>query len=351
MVRQVSIDIVGLDPASYEAGASIHKIADAVARAVTEFGFRSGELRLLSHYVNTVFRLSTDSGQYAVRAHRAANRTTSELDAELTWLDALSSAEEIRVPSVQKTTDGNAIVMASLRDVEDELPVSILEWMTGQTIGDEKGTGHFKELGRMTAALHRHAQAWLPSPALDRPTYDSQTVFRANIPERLSEMLGSTDAAPIVEALSTLRQRLQSVESELGSDSNVFGLIHGDLSFGNVLFDDIGAIPIDFDDCGFGYFIHDLVVPLAGAWTKPGFKERYQAFIVGYRQILELPSVLLRHTPVFLGLRSAQLIMDYAGAVPWAQGILDQYRTRLLPALEASDTENENNWTTFAELT
>ena len=303
------------------------------------FGFRSGELRLVSHYVNTVFRLSTDAGEYVVRAHRAPNRSTSEVIAELAWLDALSSAENIRVSRVRMTTNGNAIVMASLREVEHELPVSILEWMPGRTIGDEKTAQHFEELGRMTAALHRHAQTWAPSVSLDRPSYDSNTVFLMDIDERLSEMLGSDEATSINLALSTLRRRLQTVESELGSGPDTFGLIHGDLSFGNVLFDDIGAIPIDFDDCGFGYFLHDLAVPLAGAWTKPRFEERYQAFVVGYRQILELPRDLLRHVPVFLGLRSAQLIMDYAGSVPWAEGILDQYRTRLQPALAASEAD------------
>ena len=114
----MSIDIVGLDPTSYEAGSFVHYIADAVARTIVEFGFRSGELRLLSHYVNTVFRLSAESGQYVVRAHRAANRTPSEVNAELAWLDALSSAEEIRVPHVRKTTNGKTIVIASLRETE-----------------------------------------------------------------------------------------------------------------------------------------------------------------------------------------------------------------------------------------
>ena len=79
MVRPVSVEIVGIDPASHDANSAVHNIADAVARAVMAFGFRSGELRLLSHYVNTVFRLSTDTGEYVVRAHRATNRSTSEL--------------------------------------------------------------------------------------------------------------------------------------------------------------------------------------------------------------------------------------------------------------------------------
>ena len=154
-------------------------------------------------------------------------------------------------------------------------------------------------------------------------------------------MVGSKDAQAIIAAMSTLRQRLEAVESELGFESGVFGLIRGDLSFGNVLFGDNGPVPIDFDDCGYGYYLHDLAVPLAGAWRKPGFEGRFEAFIAGYRQLLDLPGEMLRDLPVFLGLRSAQLIMDYIGQVPWRQGILDQFRTRLLPALEACDASSD----------
>ena len=334
----MSIKVVGVDDVPKDMSSSVRSIAISAKQAVTEFGFASGELRLVSHYINTAFQLRTESSRFVVRVHRATNRSTGEVASELAWLDALSLAN-VRVPGVRRTPEGNAVVTPAIPDSDQNLPVTILDWMPGRAIVDDKGTNHFEELGRMTATLHRHAQTWTSNASLNRPTYDSKTVFRSDIQERLVEMLGSVDAEPINTALLTLRERLQSSESTLGLGSDRFGLIHGDLSFGNVLFDEIGAIPIDFDDCGFGYFLHDLAVPLAGAWTKPGFEERYQAFLVGYRQIRELPIDLLLHVPVFIGLRSAQLIMDYAGSVPSKQGILDQYRTRLLPALGASETD------------
>ncbi|MCY4128860.1 MAG: phosphotransferase [Gammaproteobacteria bacterium] len=337
----MTIEVVGSGIESNEFSSGVQEIADAVARAVEDFGFRSGELRLVSHYVNTVFRLTTDAGRYVVRAHRAANRTASEIASELAWLDSLSLEQDISVPRVHKTLDGEAIAIAPVTDEETELPISILGWVSGRTIGDEKHPRDFRELGRMIASLHRHAQIWSPSASFDRPTYDSKSIFRLDFQVRMAKILGFNDARPIIEALSTLRQRLESVESELGSTSDVFGLVHGDLSFGNVLFGNSGAIPIDFDDCGFGYYLHDFSVPLAGGWVKPGFDERYQAFVTGYRQRHELPRDLLQHVPVFLGLRSAQLIMDYLGQVPWKQGIFDQYRTRLLPALEACDVSSD----------
>ena len=332
VIRIVDTRIESIDTTS-----KIRHITDAVASTVGEFGFRSGELHLISDYVNSVFRLETDRGCYLVRVHRSSKRTTSEIESELEWLDALRVDERIRISTVQRTFDGRSIVMISVPDVERLLPVTLMEWMSGRTIGDEKGTSHFNELGKMTAVLHRHAQTWSAAALLDRPTFDSSQLSSTDLSDRLAKMIGAAQATLVCKAISALSERLQFVESDLGKESDMFGLIHGDLSFGNVLFDNNRAVPIDFDDCGFGYYLHDLSVPLAGAWQKPNFDVRYQAFIDGYREICELPQELLQHVPVFLGLRSVQLIRDYTDTVPWAQGIIDQYRTRLLPALETSD--------------
>lgn len=320
----------------------VRSIAEAAAGAVAEFGFVSRDLELVSHYVNTVFRLTTASGSYVVRVHRSVDRTAREVAGELAWLDALAREKGIRVPRVRRTRDGQAIVMVSVPEDSRKLPVTVLDWMPGRSIGAEKESHHFEKLGRMTAALHRHARAWRPRAKLERPRYDSRNVFQADLPARIADALGAARAPPVNAALSTLQARLQKAEEQLGTGADVFGFIHGDLSFGNVLFDKEMAVPIDFDDCGFGYYLHDLAVPLAGAFgQREGFEERYDAFVTGYRQILGLPGHLLAHVPVFLGLRSAQLIMAYAGQYPWPEGILGQFGTWLGPALEASRCTRE----------
>ena len=319
----------------------VRSIAEAAAGALAEFGFGSRDLELVSHYVNTVFRLTTESGSYAVRVHRAADRTENEVAGELAWLDALAR-EGIRVPRVRRTPDGQGIVLVAVPEESRKLPMTVLDWMPGRSIGAEKETHHFEKLGRMTAALHRQARAWRSCAKLERPRYDSRNVFQADVPARIAAALGAARAPPVNAALSTLQARLQKAEEQLGTGADVFGFIHGDLSFGNVLFDKEIAVPIDFDDCGFGYYLHDLAVPLAGAFgQRTGFEERYDAFVTGYRQILGLPGDLLAFVPVFLGLRSAQLIMAYAGQYPWSEGIVEQFRTWLRPALEASGRPRE----------
>ena len=49
------------------------------------------------------------------------------------------------------------MVTVAMPHTESELPVSILEWVDGRTVGNEKSIRDFEELGRMTAVLDQHA--------------------------------------------------------------------------------------------------------------------------------------------------------------------------------------------------
>lgn len=305
-------------------------------RAVAEFDFGPPNLDLISHHTNTVLHLTTKHGFCVVRVHRAKSR--DQVAGEVAWLDALARDADIRVPSVQRTRSGEAIVSVPTPDGERTYPVTILDRVLGQQVQTkDKDTRHFEELGRLTAKLHRHARAWRPARKreIDRPEYNANSVLDRNVTGPVATRLGpSVDV--VNEALSLLRERLKVTEAQLGMAPDSFGLIHCDLSFGNVLFSEQGAIPVDFDDCGFGYYLHDFAVPLAGAYQESGFEERYDAFLGGYRQVLALAPDLLVHLPIFLGLRSAQLILDYAGPSHWPEGILHQLETRLQPALNDS---------------
>ena len=319
---------------------ALRQVTKVAEQAVAEFDFGPPSLELISHNTNTVFRLTAERGLYAVRVHRAGGRVRDQVAGELAWLDALGRETDIGVPSVQRTRGGEPIVSVSAPDGERTYAVTVLEWILGRQ-APTKNAQHFKELGRLTAKLHRHAQAW-QTAKIDRPTYNAGTILDRKVSGPVAAALGAVRVGVVNDTLSLLRERLQAVEAQLGVGADSFGLIHGDLSFGNVLFGQHGAIPVDFDDCGFGYYLHDLAVPLAGAFQQSGFDEKYDAFVRGYRQIHALAPDLLVHLPVFLGLRSAQLILDYAGPNPWPEGILDQLLTRLQPAL--ADSLSPSKW-------
>ena len=281
----------------------LRKLADA---ALEKFGFNQYRLTFLQHLVNTTFRLDCNRGRYLVRIHRA--KTPTAVASELAWLEALTHETTLLVQTPQLSLDGKMIVAGADLGVPESYPVTILSWLDGQILTqDRRSPHHFYRLAQLAAKLHHHAQHWIPSFELNRPVYDSTGVpwfDRVFNPDGVTYKQLPED---VQAHLQTLYEQLQEAEQRLGKSPERFGLIHSDLSFGNVLFTDDEALPIDFDDCGFGYYLYDLAVILAGPWERPGFQQRREALFEGYREICHLPDEHLSLIPTFMALRASSL--------------------------------------------
>jgi Ser/Thr protein kinase RdoA (MazF antagonist) len=79
------------------------------------------------------------------------------------------------------------------------------------------------------------------------------------------------------------RKKLAKVLSRHPKSRKNFGLIHADLHTGNFLFPSprIPAV-IDFDDCGYGYYMYDLAVTIAGLRTHPRQRDLTESLMAGY---------------------------------------------------------------------
>ena len=275
----------------------LRKLADVALR---KFGYNQYRLTFLQHLVNTTFRLDCNDGRYLVRIHRARARTAVE--SELAWLEALAHETTVPVQTLQRGLDGEMIVVGEHGGVPEPYPVTVLSWLNGQILTqDQRSPNHFYRLGQLVAKLHHHAQHWTPPFELNRPVYDTASVLESD------SISGNQLPENVRGYLQTLHEQLQEVEQRLGKNPNQFGLIHSDLSFGNVLFTDDAVLPIDFDDCGLGYYLYDLAVILAGPWEKPGFQQRREALLQGYREICELPDEHLSLIPIFMAMRASSL--------------------------------------------
>ncbi|MCE2393615.1 phosphotransferase [Candidatus Poribacteria bacterium] len=281
----------------------LRKLADA---ALEKFGFNQYRLTLLQHLVNTTFRLDCDRGRFLVRIHRARSRTA--VASELAWLEALVHETTVSVQIPQRSLDGKMIVVGEQIGMPAPYPVTVLSWLEGQILPqDHRSPHHFYRLGQLVAKLHHHAQHWTPAFELDRPLYDSTSVLRTD--NIFGEEAVTYKQLPedVQEYLRRLHEQLQEVEQRFGKSPDQFGLIHSDLSFGNVLFTTEAVLPIDFDDCGFGYYLYDLAVILAGPWERPGFQQRCNALLHGYREICELPDEHLSLIPTLMAMRASSL--------------------------------------------
>ena len=121
----------------------------------------------------------------------------------------------------------------------------------------------FAEKLLFVAKLHHHTQHWTPPFELNRLFYDSTSTLGTDSVFGLDDVTYKQLPEDVQGNLQTpLHEQLQEVEQRFGKSPDQFGLIHSDLSFGNVLFTVDAVLPIDFDNCGFGYYLYNLAVIL-----------------------------------------------------------------------------------------
>ena len=135
------------------------------------------------------------------------------------------------------------------------------------------------------ARLHNHAGQWRVPPGFVRIRWDWETFFGDTM------VYGEINAADVWDLLRmTCGGGLTrgcpdgTRDDATGRRHREVGLIHADLHLGNALFwrDDVRVI--DFDDCGFGYWLYDIAVALWELRHRNDYEQFRAALIEGYTQ-------------------------------------------------------------------
>lgn len=304
----------------------VRRLRRLAQSALAEFGLSNARLTFIAHGENTTFRVDAPGvapGQpadgpfvaqrYVLRVHRPGYQSAPSITSELAWLTALRRATDLAVPEPVPTSQGTFLARASAPGVTEGRNCSLLRWLKGRHANRDVRLDHFCALGRLMARLHQHAAYWQPPSGFTRRHWDWEGLFGDNAGFNLSaKEVWALLPPPHDELFAAVAGRTQQVLAELGKGDDVFGLIHADLFLGrdgNVLFSGGDARPIDFDDCGYGYWVYDLAVPLAhwhGSQRWPGVCD---ALLEGYLQVRPLPQTQLAHLDLFMAARHVSEIL------------------------------------------
>ena len=93
-----------------------------------------------------------------------------------------------------------------------------------------------------------------------------------------------------------------------GQGADRFGLIHADLRLANLLLEGPTTKVIDFDDCGFGWYLYDLGAALSFIEHRPDVPELVDAWVRGYRRVAPLAAEDEAEIPTFILLRRLLLV-------------------------------------------
>ncbi|ONI67274.1 aminoglycoside phosphotransferase [Kribbella sp. ALI-6-A] len=292
--------------------AQVARLRRTAVRALADYPVDEPRLTFIAHGENTTFRVDSRDGRFLLRVHRP-NRHGPGVDSrvavgsELDWLAALQADTELSVPAPVRARSGEWTAVA------DGRVCSLLGWQYGRMQAAHPRPVHFRRLGGILARLHEHASGWDPPPGFVRMRWDWDTFFGNTMEYGGVPAAGCWDLlpAPVRPQFDEVARRMRGVMAELGSAPEVFGLIHADLHLENALFDGDAVRLIDFDDCGLGYWLYDLAVPLWEYRTHPEHAAIREALLAGYGQLRALPD--LTYLDDFVATRDVAFGLWFAG--------------------------------------
>jgi Ser/Thr protein kinase RdoA (MazF antagonist) len=244
------------------------------------------KLEFIHHGENATFKVTTINGSvYLLRVHRNDYHTIDAIHEELNWLMKIAESKGI-VPKPVFSKNNRLVETISAPELDLIRNCCLFHWVDGKFINKSILPKHMYKIGELLARLQNHA-----------PKTTSRRYWDADGLLGLKAKFGSIDSIAgaskkeqqmITAARKKTLLRLKKYQAK---HPKRLGLIHADLHFGNLLAvgSDIGAI--DFDDCGFGFYVYDLVVPYISMQNILGKKNKKKyviyktALINGYKSI------------------------------------------------------------------
>ena len=234
---------------------------------------------------------------------------------EMTWLAALSNEADLFVPAPVPTRDGELLRHVSTPGVPAGRIVSLMRWIDGHKLAKGLRTNPYQAWGQMVGRLHAFASRWQPPVGFERFIWDWEGLlggrgFGYSIEELITSM-----PRHLQKPFQIVSKEVKAGMKALGKGRDAYGMIHADMYPDNILFKDGEAFPIDFEDCGFGYWLWDIGVALEQhPWTEEWCRKR-DAFLEGYIQVHALPESQLRSIDLFMA-------ANYATGVLWASAFI-----------------------------
>ncbi len=264
----------------------VRRLKNLARAALKSYPILVQSLEFIHHGENTTFKVTARNGRrYLLRVARHDYHTLPAMKEEMKWLARIATRGIVPVPNPVRSKNGQLVESVEMPGVGLRR-CCIFEWIDGHFIEKSLTPQIMFDLGRIlgllqkTAPKSRHRRYWT-ADGLVGPTPKFGPVHTLiGVPK--------TKSAAIERARKLVYRKLRAFERRYPERQ---GLIHADAHFGNILKFHSGLGIIDFDDCGVGFFAHDLAIPLISAEYMLGKKRRRelpqyrQALIDGYSSV------------------------------------------------------------------
>lgn len=237
-----------------------------------------------------------------VHSQRLDYHTAPSIASELQWITALRNESGVETPEVVPARDGSLVQMLFAADLDEPRHAVMFTFLDGSEPTEDTLVEGFERLGEINARMHRHAALWQLPAGFARHGWNCDTIFGERpLWGRWQNGMGVN--AEVLRILGRLTETVERRIARLGRDRERYGLIHADMRLANLLVDGKRTKVIDFDDCGFSWYIYDLATALSFIEERPFVPDLIASWLKGYRKVRTLPSDIEDEIPTFMMLR------------------------------------------------
>ncbi|MCW2887136.1 MAG: hypothetical protein JWL58_3998 [Streptosporangiaceae bacterium] len=297
--------------------AVLARMEGVARRALPSYGLDpDARVTLLDVSENATFRVDAEGLAAVLRVHRLGYHSPEAILSELAWLDALRDEAGVRTPKVLAATGGARVITV---DDPGTAPRScvLFELLPGAEPAQDRLVDDFEGLGELTARMHLHARSWPRPPGFTRFHWDFDAAHGAE--SRWGRWRDGVGVGPSeLELLGRLEAVLRARLARFGRAPERYGLIHADLRLANLLVHGGATSVIDFDDCGFGWYVYDLAAALSFIEHHPRVPEMVASWLRGYRRVSPLSAADEAEIRTFVLFRRL-LLVAWIGSHPAAR--------------------------------
>lgn len=257
---------------------------------------------LLKYSENLTYLLEYGNKEKAVlRIARKNYHSREEILSEMKWIEEIRRSTDILTAGVIHGRDGGLIY--DLNCGGGSLVCCAFEFLNGQTLRGIDGEALYEimeKIGGITAKLHIQSQT-MNKEAFTRFGWDFEDLIGEKSRWGDFKLMKGLPAEYI--SLYSAAAELAKKRLELyGKSPSRFGLIHSDLNINNILSDSGKLYVLDFDDCGFGWFLYDFSTTVLEFFDEK-LKKCVDALLKGYEKFRPLPEEDKQELFTFIVLR------------------------------------------------
>ncbi len=298
--------------------------------ALAAYGLSEARLTFLHYQGNVIFRVDVQEGfpatsragvylpnRYLLRVLSISDFDT--IQSELTWLRALSQEAGLPVPEPVPTLTGELFTRIVTPGVPNGRVVTLMRWVEGRRISQGLNQKHIRAWGHLMGELHAFAAAWQPPPGFKRFQWDwAGLMSESGVGYPIDELVASMPER-FREPYYQISRRVREAMESFGKGPEAYGLIHADMLLENLVFKAGEPRAIDFEDCGFGYWMFDIGIAMSEWWMTED-KDRFRdAYMEGYSLAHGLPGAQSTQLDLFVAAHYASLVLWSAAFIKFDQ--------------------------------